>query len=77
MSREFKQQIINGYDQENISNKIKNMFKSLAKRSRREKNLFFANTENTLVTNTVTPVTPVAEKNDDGKRISEKYKTGN
>ena len=72
MSEEFKQQIINGYDQKNIWNKLKSMFKSLAERSRREKNSFFVNIKNILIKNEVTPITQVAVTENDepnGERV--------
>ena len=40
MSEEFKQQIINGYDIKNIGNKLKDILKGLAKRSRYKKTFF-------------------------------------
>ena len=40
-------------------NKLIKMLKGLAKRSRREKNFFFANTKNIPATNAITPITPI------------------
>ena len=71
MSDEFKQQIIDGYTQKNIWNKLINMLRGLTERSRRE------NAENIPVTDAVTPITPVAVTgNGDGKRVPKKFKTG-
>ena len=70
MSNEFKQQIINGYTQKNIWNKLISMLKNLTERSRRE------NAKSIPVTDAITPVTPVAVTgNDDGKRVPKKFKT--
>ena len=66
----FKQQIIDGYAQKSMRNKLINILKNLTERSRRE------NTENISTTNAITPITPVAvTENDDGKRFPRRFKT--
>ena len=75
MSNDFRKPTFDDYVQENIWNKLIKMLKGLTERSRRE------NSKNSPAADAITSFTSdstpnAITKNDDGKRVPKKFKTG-